>query len=414
MDHQFNYFARFRSTLSVVVAPIQFFVDRPVGFIRWAETSFTTQQNLLMENAQLRARQLLLYAKLQKVIALENENDQLKALLRSSSNIHEKVTVAQLLAVDLAPYTQQIIIDKGVKDDVYIGQPVLDAYGVMGQIIAVGPINSRVLLITDTRSAIPVQDNRNGNRAIASGLGIDGSLELINVPITTDYKKGDFLVTSGLGGHYPPGYPVGIINKVKLSPGERFLNINITPAAHVNQSRQVLLVWPKKSSFNHLPPINLVPSLFFTQSNPQTQQQQASTPTQPQTQAAPQGQQNNQVQNANTSIVNNKNQDQVGKADNASQTNENKSSKSEEQSNKTEDDSAKSTTGTDNSQNEIRYRYKHKYGNRAWDETGKPRRYYRRRYDTYRDYRRSPAWNERNFYGRRSRDMYQPEGMGPE
>jgi rod shape-determining protein MreC len=413
MDHQFNYFARFRSMLSVVVAPMQFFVDRPVGFIRWAETSFTTQQNLLMENAQLRARQLLLYAKLQKVIALENENDQLKALLRSSSNIHEKVTVAQLLAVDLAPYTQQIIIDKGVKDDVYIGQPVLDAYGVMGQIIAVGPINSRVLLITDTRSAIPVQDNRNGNRAIASGLGIDGSLELINVPITTDYKKGDFLVTSGLGGHYPPGYPVGIINKVKLSPGERFLNINITPAAHVNQSRQVLLVWPKKSSFNHLPPINLVPSLFFTtsvQSNPQTQRQQVSTPTQPQTQ----GQQNNQMQNANTSIVTNKNQDQVGKADNASQTNENKSSNSEEQSNKTEDDSAKSTTGTDDSQNEIRYRYKHKYGNRAWGDTGRPRRYYRRRYDTYRDYRRSPAWNERNFYGRRSRDTYQPEGMGPE
>lgn len=246
LDHQFNYFGRVRSTLSLMVAPMQYLVDRPVEFIRWVETSFTTQQNLLIENAQLRARQLLLYAKLQKVLALERENEQLKALLRSSSNIHEKVTVAQLLAVDLAPYTQQIIIDKGERDGVYVGQPVLDAYGVMGQIIAVGPINSRILLITDPRSAVPVQNNRNGNRAIAVGLGFDDVLELINVPITTDFRKGDFLVTSGLGGHYPPGYPVGVINSVKLSPGERFANVNITPAAHVNQSRQVLLIWPKK------------------------------------------------------------------------------------------------------------------------------------------------------------------------
>ncbi len=248
MDHQFNYFISFRSMLALVVSPMQYVVDRPVEFIRWAETSFTTQQNLLVENAQLRARQLLLYAKLQKVLALEQENEQLKALLRSSSNIHEKVTVAQLLAVDLAPYTQQIIIDKGERDGVYIGQPVLDAYGVMGQIIAVSPINSRILLITDTRSALPVQNSRNGNRAILSGFGFDGSLELINVPITTDFRKGDFLVTSGLGGNYPPGYPVGVISSVKLSQGERFANINVKPAAHVNQSRQVLLVWPKKGT----------------------------------------------------------------------------------------------------------------------------------------------------------------------
>lgn len=234
--------------LSVVVAPLQFLVDRPVQFIRWVETNFTSQQNLLMENAQLRARQLLLFAKLQKVAALESENNQLRALLRSATAIHEKVTVAQLLAVDLAPYTQQIIIDKGEKDGVYIGQPVLDAYGVMGQIIAVGPLNSRVLLITDPRSAVPVQDSRNGNRAIAAGLGFDGVLELINVPVTTDFRKGDFLVTSGLGGNYPPGYPVGVISKVSLSPGDKFAEISITPAAHVNQSRQILLVWPKEKN----------------------------------------------------------------------------------------------------------------------------------------------------------------------
>lgn len=248
LDHQFTYFGKTRSTLSVVVAPLQYLVDRPVEFIRWVETSFSTQQNLLVENAQLRARQLLLYAKLQKVVALESENNQLRALLRSATTIHEKVTVGQLLAVDLAPYTQQIIIDKGEKDGVYIGQPVLDAYGVMGQVIAVGPLNSRVLLITDPRSAVPVQNSRNGNRAIVAGLGFDGVLELINVPVTTDFRKGDFLVTSGLGGNYPPGYPVGVINKVNIPQGDKFAEISITPSAHVNQSRQILLIWPKEKN----------------------------------------------------------------------------------------------------------------------------------------------------------------------
>jgi rod shape-determining protein MreC len=258
MDHRFNYFGRLRSVLSLVVSPMQYSVDRPVELIRWVDTSFTTQQNLLIENAQLRARQLLLYAKLQKVLALERENQQLRALLQSSTAIHDKVTVAQLLAVDLAPYTQQIIIDKGERDGVYVGQPVLDAYGVMGQVIAVSPVNSRVLLITDPRSGLPVQNHRNGNRAIANGLGFDGALELINVPITTDFKKGDFLITSGLGGNYPPGYPVGIVSSVKLPQGERFASISVKPAAHVNQSRQVLLVWPKKNKLNEFPTMNAV------------------------------------------------------------------------------------------------------------------------------------------------------------
>ncbi len=246
MDHQFAYFERLRSLLSVIVAPMQYSVDRPVEFVRWIDTSFTTQQNLLIENAQLRARQLLLYAKLQKVLALERENEQLRALLQSASNIHEKVTVAQLLAVDLAPYTQQILIDKGRREGLYIGQPVLDAYGVMGQVIAISPLSSRILLITDPRSGVPVQNNRNGNRAIAAGMGFEGTLNLINVPITADFKKGDVLVTSGLGGHYPPGYPVGVVNYVNFSRG-RFATVTLLPAAHVNQSRQVLLVWPKKN-----------------------------------------------------------------------------------------------------------------------------------------------------------------------
>lgn len=256
MDHHLDSFTRMRSTLSVVVAPMQYLVDRPVELIRWVDTSFTTQQNLLVENAQLRARQLLLYAKLQKVAALESENDQLRALLKSATNIHEKVTVAQLLAVDLAPYTQQIIIDKGEKDGVYVGQPVLDAYGVMGQVIALGPLNSRVLLITDPRSAVPVQNSRNGNRAISIGLGFDGALELINVPMTTDFRQGDFLVTSGLGGNYPPGYPVGVVSNVKLSQ-DRFATISVAPSAHVNQSRQVLLVWPKDKSVLTMPKLDV-------------------------------------------------------------------------------------------------------------------------------------------------------------
>ncbi len=249
-DQKALFFQKFRSDLSLVVLPIQYLVNAPIKTVHWIATSITTQQELLADNARLRAHELLLESKLQKLLALERENAQLRELLQSTSHIHigGRVEVAQLLAVDLDPNLQEIIVDKGEKYRIYVGQPVLDAYGVVGQVVRVGPLTSRVMLITDPKSAIPVQNYRNGIRAIAVGLGNTGKLELINVPDTSDIQKGDLFISSGLGMVYPVGYPVGTVSEINHNPVKRFATITLDPAAHLDQSQQVLMSWPVKAS----------------------------------------------------------------------------------------------------------------------------------------------------------------------
>ncbi len=247
-DHQSKRFHQFRETLSVVSMPIQYLVSTPIKTAHWLGTSITNQRNLIEDNARLRAHELLLESKLQKLLALERENAQLRELLKSTTEVAGKVRVAQLLAVDLDPSLQQVVLDKGKHDHVYVGQPVIDAYGVLGQVIDVGLFTSKILLITDTKSAVPVQDYRNGVRAIAIGLGSSGKLALINVPYTNDIKVGDLFVASGLGLRFPVGYPVGVVSSINLVPGRRFATIKLLPSAHLDQTQQVLLAWPSKAS----------------------------------------------------------------------------------------------------------------------------------------------------------------------
>lgn len=245
-NRQVDTFAHFRSNLSVVVLPLQIMVDRPMQFFDWLGTSIANQQEVLGENARLRARQLLLEAKLQRLLALERENEQLRELLSSSSHLSGKTLVAQLLAVDNDPLSQRVTLDKGSHDGVFIGQPVLDAYGVMGQIVDVAPFTSQAMLISDSLSAIPVQNNRNGMRSAVAGRGYADQLTLLNVSITADVAVGDVLVTSGLGGRFPFGYPVGEIVSIQQNSEERFAVISVKPRAHLNKSRQVILLWPSE------------------------------------------------------------------------------------------------------------------------------------------------------------------------
>lgn len=238
------YLSLMRSRLSVVVLPLQYLVDKPMKLIHWAQTSFSSQQEVLEENARLRARELLLQARLQRLIAIEHENLQLRELMSSSSHITSRYLVAQILDAALDPLNQEVILDKGDQDGVYVGQPVLDAYGVIGQVIDTSSRTSRVLLVSDGRSAIPVQNNRNGMRAIVAGTGYANALSLLHLPDTADVKVGDDLITSGLGGRFPFGYPVGQVSSIKKSSGERFAIIDVKPSAHVDRSRMVVLVWP--------------------------------------------------------------------------------------------------------------------------------------------------------------------------
>lgn len=247
LDHHSPNFHYYRNKISVVVLPLQLFVDVPIRTTHWFITSMAEQKNLVEDNAKLRARELLLEAKLQRLMILEKENTQLRELLQSTPQIAGKVLVAQLLAVDLDPSFHQVIVDKGARNHIQVGQPVLDAYGVLGQIINVEDLTSKVLLITDNRSAIPVQDYRNGIRAIAVGLGRSDLIAVINIPDTADIRKGDLFVTSGLGLRFPSGYPVGVVSELDHSPGDRFAKILLTPASHLDQTQQVLLVWPDKA-----------------------------------------------------------------------------------------------------------------------------------------------------------------------
>lgn len=247
LDHRVPAIHRLRNQISVAVLPLQLAVNAPIKWVHWVVSSITTQEALLEDNAQLRAHQLLLQSKLQKLLTLERENARLKALLKSTNKVSGRVQVAQLLAVSLDPALQQVILNKGTKDQVYLGQPVLDANGVMGQVVDVAPFTSKVMLITDHRSAIPVRDVRNGLRAIAVGTGALGQLSLIEVPNLSDIRVGDVFVSSGLGLRYPEGYPVGTVAQVKHHRGQSFAEIALVPAAHIDKTQQVLLTWPNQA-----------------------------------------------------------------------------------------------------------------------------------------------------------------------
>ena len=247
LDHQGAGVQQVRSVLSMPLSMLEYGVSWPVQLIDKLGSTISTHDALVKENVDLKAEQLLLKAQVQRLLAIESENNQLKALLRSSAQVRGKVLIAQLLAVDSDPFVNQVILDKGLHDNVFIGQPVLDANGVMGKVIQIGPITSRVLLINDSHSGVPVQNARNGIRAIAVGDSYSGMLRLVNVPQTVDVKVGDVMVTSGLGENYPAGYPVGQVTAVDKDPGMQFAAIDVQPSSHADRSRQVLLVWPNQN-----------------------------------------------------------------------------------------------------------------------------------------------------------------------
>lgn len=242
-DHRWNQLAEVRSNLAVALYPVQYLAELPRNLADWLVEASADRDSLRVENATLKRQNLLLQAKRQKLAALQAENTRLRGLLGSSFKVEDRVLIAELVAVDMDPYRQQIMINKGSLADAFPGQPVLDAEGVMGQITRVTPLTSTVVLITDASHAIPVQVNRNGLRTLAVGTGIINRLELPYLPNNADIREGDLLVTSGLAGGFPPGYPVAKVTSVGQDPGRPFAYVIATPSAHLERSREVLLVW---------------------------------------------------------------------------------------------------------------------------------------------------------------------------
>jgi len=246
LDHRQHHADTLRATLSLLMYPIQAVVGLPATTGNWLSETLSSHQNLLNQNRQLHDEQLLLKVKLQKLESLEAENERLRELLGSSIKVGEKTLIAELVAVDMDPFSQRLLLNKGSVDKVYSGQPILDADGVMGQVLDVSPISSTAILITDPSHAIPVEVNRNGLRAIALGTGDTNQLDLPHIPNNADIKPDDLLVTSGLGGRFPAGYPVARVTSVTNNPGAPFSSVTAKPTAKLLSTREILLVWLAK------------------------------------------------------------------------------------------------------------------------------------------------------------------------
>ncbi len=241
-DHRTNMLDGVRSTVSVLLYPLQTIASTPTDMGNWLGEQFTSHQTLIDENQQLHSENLLLKAQLQKFASLQAENIRLRSLLKSSRKLRDQMLIAETIAVDLDPYKRQIVINKGQQSGIYAGQPILDAYGIMGQVINPGIASSSAILITDPSHAIPVQVNRNGLRTVLYGTGAANYLEILNLPNNADIEIGDLLITSGLGGRFPEGYPVATVVDIKRDPGQPFARIIAEASAHLEQSREVLLV----------------------------------------------------------------------------------------------------------------------------------------------------------------------------
>lgn len=232
-----------RSALTLLVSPLHYLASLPSDVAKALEELLTSGPSEHEMNQALRAENLILRGRLQRLESLETENRRLHDLLGSSFRVGERVQIANLLSVDLDPYRHQVLIDKGKTSKVFVGQPVVDANAVMGQVVWVGPTTSTVLLITDPAHGLPVRVNRNGLRAVATGTGLVNQLDLAYVPHDADVEVGDLLVTSGLGGRFPEGYPVALISEVKRESGQPFAKVLATPTARLDRGNEVLLVW---------------------------------------------------------------------------------------------------------------------------------------------------------------------------
>jgi len=242
-DLHFHALREARAILETTATPVYWLAELPLRGVEWVREHVATRARLFEENERLRQENLVLQGRSQQMASLQAENVRLRALLNSSAMLRDDVLVAELIGVSPDPERHQLILNKGSDDGVFLGQPLLDADGLLGQIVEVAPGTSRVLLITDATHSIPVQDNRNGVRAIAEGTGSLSVLEIHHVSATTDIRVGDLLVTSGLGGRFPVGYPVGVVSDVERDPGQPFARVYATPSAALDRSRHVLLVF---------------------------------------------------------------------------------------------------------------------------------------------------------------------------
>jgi rod shape-determining protein MreC len=260
IDHRNNTLQGFRSAVgSYFIYPLQYLAALPSRIFDSTGETLASRKSLLAENTRLKYENLELQATLQKMASIERENERLRILMHASSQVGEKILIAEVMRIDQDYYKQQIVINKGETNHVYEGQPVIDSKGIMGQVIELNQHSSTVLLISDLSHALPVQCNRTGIRTIAQGKGNPNELDLLYIPNNTKLQSGDLLITSGLGGRFPPNYPVAIVSEVSVQPNKPFAKVTATPTALLDTSREILLVWPQDLQPQIEPPVELQP-----------------------------------------------------------------------------------------------------------------------------------------------------------
>lgn len=244
LDQRVQQLDRIRSLLGMALYPLQLAIDAPFTAARWTRESLHTRKHLLAENQDLQRELLLQNARLQRMAALEAENARMRALLDSTAKVGDEVLIAEILAVDMDRLRHRVVLNRGSRDGAFIGQALIDARGIVGQITRDRGASAEALLITDPDLAVPAEFVRNGLRTIAFGTG---DLEKLSLPFlarNSDVVPGDLLVSSDLGGSFPSGYPLATVTEVRRDSGEPFLTVSARPAAQLDRIREVLLVTP--------------------------------------------------------------------------------------------------------------------------------------------------------------------------
>jgi rod shape-determining protein MreC len=241
-DHRFHALETVRVSLSTIARPIQQLATMPGEALERVSSYFTSQQRLLRENEELKAKVLEQSAAAQEATMLKAEQDHLLAMTGSRSRFSDRGVVAEVLYTARNPFTRKIVVDKGLTQSISAGMPVIDGTGVVGQVTTVGTFTSEVTLVTEKDQSVPVMLERNGLRGIAVGSGKDGSIDIPFMPVSADVQSGDVFVTSGIDGTYPPGLVVARVTSVEKNAAYVFAKIVARPAAGVDNYRYVLLL----------------------------------------------------------------------------------------------------------------------------------------------------------------------------
>ncbi len=257
-DKRYDHLGEIRRFLSVVAYPVQIAVASPFQGWDWFRESVSSRESLRADKAKLEAELRIANFRLQRYEALEAESQRLRALRENTAGVANRFVVGDIMDLDIDAFRERVLVDKGARDGVFVGQAVLDSGGVFGQVARVEELTSEVILVSDGTHAIPVQVNRNGLRTIAVGTGDTTRLKLPYLSTSADVIAGDLLVTSGLGGGFPAGYPVGTITEVKRDPAQSLADVEVRPAAALDRSREVMFVWlmPEPPATSALPPLS--------------------------------------------------------------------------------------------------------------------------------------------------------------